>query len=263
MPGPGSYLIGQEEIDEVLEVLRSRQLSRYSRYALGVDEGWSEDDPRRQGKVYQLEQAFSDWSQTPHAIAMNSGTSALWVALMGLGVGPGDEVIVPGYTFIASMSSIAFARAIPVLAEVDDTLNLDPSDVEARITPRTKAIMVVHAGNPPECGASNVYARPASGRGLRPGDGREVPRRPVGSMGAAGAFSQRAHTTAGDGGMLITHDQRCTAGSSHSMIRVPRFRRDRDRQIVRSWDLTRMTEVQAPSCSPSFASRPMLAKSTR
>src|SRR5204863_5141819 len=79
----------------------------------------------------------------------NSGTSALLTALSGLGVGPGDEVIVPGYTFIASLSSIIYARAIPVLAEVDQTFNLDPADVRAKITPRTRAIMAVHMmGNP-------------------------------------------------------------------------------------------------------------------
>ena len=70
-------------------------------------------------------------------------------ALAGLGIGPGDEVIAPGYTFIASLSSIIFSRAVPVLAEIDRTFNLDPADVEAKITPRTKAIMAVHMmGNP-------------------------------------------------------------------------------------------------------------------
>lgn len=213
MPGPGAYLIGQEEIDEVLEVLRSRQLSRYSRYSQGVDEGWSEDDPRRQGKVFQLERVFSEWSQTPFAVAVNSGTSALWVALMGLGVGPGDEVIVPGYTFIASMSSIAYARAVPVLAEIDETLNLDPRDVEARIGPRTKAIMVVHMlGNPARMRELQTIADRhhlllvedcAQAMGAR------YEGKPVGSMGAAGAFSFNAFKvlTAGDGGMLITRDE--------------------------------------------------------
>ena len=63
---------------------------------------------------------------------------------MGLGIGPGDEVIVPGFTYVASISAIVYARARPVLAEVDDSFNLDPADVEARITPRTRAIIVVH-----------------------------------------------------------------------------------------------------------------------
>ena len=213
MPGPGSYLVGQEEIDEVMEVLRSRQLNRYSRNGQGNDEGWPLDDPRRQGKVYQLEREFSSWAETPYAVAMNSGTSALWVALMGLGIGPGDEVIVPGYTFIASMSSIVFARATPVLAEIDETLNLDPHDVEARIGPRTKAIMAVHMlGNPARMSELQAIADAhklilvedcAQAMGARY-DGK-----PVGSIGAAGAFSFNSFKvlTAGDGGMLITPDE--------------------------------------------------------
>src|SRR6516225_4483257 len=143
MPGPGMELIGEEEIREVLEVLRSGYLFRY-----GISLG-SEVDPRFKGKVYQVEKEIADYCGVRHAVAVNSGTSALLTALAGLGVGPGDEVIVPGYTFIASLSSIVYSRAIPVLAEVDRTFNLDPADVRAKITPRTKAIMAVHMmGNP-------------------------------------------------------------------------------------------------------------------
>src|SRR5262249_39777933 len=106
-------------------------------------------DPRFKGKVYQVEREVAAYCGLKYGVAVNSGTSALLTALAGLGVGPGDELIVPGYTFIASISSIIYAGAIPVLAEVDKTLNLDPADVRAKITPRTKAIMVVHmAGNP-------------------------------------------------------------------------------------------------------------------
>jgi dTDP-4-amino-4,6-dideoxygalactose transaminase len=124
---------------EVLEVLQGRRLSRY-----GKDE-----DPAFKQKVFKLEQEVARRSGVKYAVAVNSGTSALLTALIGLGIGPGDEVIVPGYTFIASISTIVYARAIPVLAEIDRTLNLDPHDVEGKITPRTKAIMVVHMlGNP-------------------------------------------------------------------------------------------------------------------
>jgi len=80
-----------------------------------------------------------------HALALSGGGSAaLWIALLSLGVGAGDEGIVPGFTFVASISSVVYTGATPVLAEVDDTFDLDPADVEARITPRTKAIIVVH-----------------------------------------------------------------------------------------------------------------------
>ena len=138
MPGPGLDLIGDEELAELTDVIRSGRLSRYG-----------PDDGTFPAKVRHLEEAVAERAGVRHALAVNSGTSALYLALAGLGVGPGDEVIVPGFTYVASISSIVYARARPVLAEVDDTLNLDPVDVEARITPRTKAIVAVHMlGNP-------------------------------------------------------------------------------------------------------------------
>src|SRR5437667_12363860 len=143
MPGPGMELIGEEEIQEVMEVLRSGYLFRY-----GVSLG-AEVDPRFKGKVYKVEQEIANYCGVKYGVAVNSGTSALLTALAGLGIGPGDEVIVPGFTFIASISSIVYARGIPVLAEIDRTFNLDAEDVRAKITPQTKAIMVVHMmGNP-------------------------------------------------------------------------------------------------------------------
>ena len=88
-------------------------------------------------------------SEAKYAIGMNSGISALLVGLLGFGVGPGDEVIVPGYTFVASIASVVYAGAVPILAEVDQSFNLDPKDVAKKISPRTKAIMAVHMlGNP-------------------------------------------------------------------------------------------------------------------
>ena len=213
MGGPGSYLIGQEEIDEVLEVLRSGLLNRYSTYSLGLEEGWPDDDPRFKAKVYQLEQSFAELSATDYAVAVNSGTTALWVALMGLGIGPGDEVIVPGYTFIASMSSVVYARATPVLAEIDETLNLDPADVERRITPRTKAIMAVHMlGNPARMAElveiadrHKLILLEDCAQAL----GATYQGSPVGSIGAAGTFSFNNFKmlTAGDGGMIVTKDE--------------------------------------------------------
>ena len=103
MPGPGMELIGEEEKKELLEVIESGYLFRYG----------SPDNPAFKAKVYQLEQEVASLLGLQHAVAVNSGTTALLVALSGLGVGPGDEVIVPGYTFIASMSSIIYARADP------------------------------------------------------------------------------------------------------------------------------------------------------
>lgn len=207
MPGPGMELIGEEEIEEVLEVLKSGYLFRYG-ISLGADV-----DPRFKGKVYQVEQEWARHSGVRYAVAVNSGTSALLTALAGLGVGPGDEVIVPGYTFIASLSSIIFSRAVPVLAEIDRTFNLDPSDVEAKITPRTKAIMVVHMTGVPA--RLNELRSIADKHGLlliedcAQAAGASYLGRPIGSIGHAGAFSFNVYKTitSGDGGMVITDDE--------------------------------------------------------
>ncbi|MFN8007154.1 MAG: DegT/DnrJ/EryC1/StrS family aminotransferase [Terriglobia bacterium] len=226
MPGPGMELIGEEEIREVMEVLKSGYLFRY-----GVSLG-SEIDPRFKGKVYQCEQEIARYAGVKYAVAVNSGTSALLTALSGLGVGPGDEVIVPGYTFIASISSIVYARAIPVLAEIDRTFNLDPKDVKAKITPRTKAILAVHMmGNPARLTELKAIAD-AHGLPLiedcAQAFGATYQGRPVGSIGKIGAFSFNVYKTitSGDGGMVITDDEelyrRCFAfhDQGHSPLRT-------------------------------------------
>ena len=203
MPGPGMELIGEEEKKEILEVLEAGYLYRYG----------STDDPRFKAKVVKLEQEVARRVGVPHAVAVNSGTSALLVALVGLGVGPGDEVIVPGYTFIASISSIIYARAVPILAEVDRTLNLDPADVKRKITPRTKAIMAVHMlGNPARLEELKAIAKEHELlliEDCAQAFGARYKGRAVGSIGDAGTYSFNVYKTitAGDGGMVVTHDE--------------------------------------------------------
>lgn len=203
MPGPGRELIGEAEKQEILDVLEQGYVFRYGK----------PDNPAFKAKVYKLEQQVAAMSHVPYAVAVNSGTSALLVAVGGLGIGPGDEVIVPGYTFIASMSAVIYARAIPILAEIDETLNLDPQDVRRKITPRTKAIMAVHMlGNPARLDELRALA---DEHGLfliedcAQAFGASYKGRPIGSIGHAGTFSFNVHKviTAGDGGMVITADE--------------------------------------------------------
>ena len=202
MPGPGMELIGEEEKRELLEVIEAGYLFRYG----------SPENPAFKAKVYKLEQEVARLVEVSHAVAVNSGTTALLVALSGLGVGPGDEVIVPGYTFIASISTIIYARAIPILAEVDRTLNLDPEDVRRKITPRTKAIMAVHMlGNPARLDELRAIA---DQHGLlliedcAQAFGASYRGKPVGSIGDAGIYSFNIFKiiSAGDGGMVVTKD---------------------------------------------------------
>jgi dTDP-4-amino-4,6-dideoxygalactose transaminase len=219
-------LIGEEEIQEVLEVLRSGYLYRYN-VAPGTELG-----ARFQGKVMKLEQEVARMSQVRYAVAVNSGTSALLAALIGLGIGPGDEVIVPGFTFIASISAIVYAGAVPVLAEIDRTLNLDPEDVRKKITPRTKAVMVVHMmGNPARLDELKAVTDEHSLfliEDCAQAFGASYRGRPIGSIGQVGAFSFNVYKTitSGDGGMVITDDEdlykRCFAihDQGHSPLRA-------------------------------------------
>jgi 8-amino-3,8-dideoxy-alpha-D-manno-octulosonate transaminase len=145
-------------------------------------------------------------------LATNSGTSALFVSAMAMGLKPGDEVIVPAYTFVASYTAMIFAGAVPVLAEIDESLTLDPKDIERRITPKTKAIMPVHMlGNPSNMDAIMDIAKK---RGLMvledacQAGGGSYKGRKLGSIGQMGCFSLNVFKTitCGDGGIVISND---------------------------------------------------------
>ena len=128
MPGPGAYWFGKEEMDAVTEVMKSGYLFRYG----------SENDPKFLHKVSTLEKEFARYCDAKFALATSSGTSSLVASVLALGLKPGDEIIVPAYTFVASYSSVIFAGIVPVLAEIDESLTLDPDDIEHRITPVQK-----------------------------------------------------------------------------------------------------------------------------
>lgn len=202
MPGPGQAWIGREERDAVLAVVESGHLFRYG----------DPDDPAFQRTVYTFEQELAALCGVKHALATTSGSASLVASLLALGLSPGDEVIVPAYTFVASYSALIFCGVVPVLAEIDESLNLDPRDVERRITPRTKALMPVHMlGNPCDMDPILDVARR---RGLvviedacQAGGGSFRGRR-LGTLGQIGAFSLNIFKTitAGDGGAVVTDD---------------------------------------------------------
>jgi len=160
-----------------------------------------------------FEEKFSSYIGTEHGVTTNSGTSALHVAMAAAGLGPGDEVILPAYTYIASATSILHCNAVPVFADIlPGTLCIDPADLERRITDRTRAVMPVHLfGHPAEMDEvleiANEHdlvvvedcaqAHAAEYRGRR-----------VGSIGDLGCFSfQRSkNMTGGEGGIVLTDD---------------------------------------------------------
>lgn len=200
MAGPGAYFFGDEERIEVMDVLSSGHLSRYGDVA---DAGFKR-------KVYTFEQEFAAYCGVKYAVATNSGTASILISLLALGIGPGDEVLVPGYTYVASISSVVYAQATPVLVEIDESLTIDPIDLENKITKKTKAIMVVHMlGNPSKMREIVAIAEKYNLEIVEDGcqaAGASYNGKKVGSIGSMGAFSLNRYKNmaAGDGGVIVT-----------------------------------------------------------
>jgi len=163
-------------------------------------------------KVLTFEQELAARMQTRYALAVTSGTAALTTALAAFGVGPGDEVILPALSWYSCFNSIVMQGALPVFAESDESLNIDPADLESKITPQTKVIMVVHAlGNPADMDTIMALARRRQIKVLEDSAqslGGSYKGRPLGSIGDIGIYSfQIAKTiSSGEGGGLVTSD---------------------------------------------------------
>ena len=201
-------------------------------------------EPLRTGRVnywtgvvgMQFEQAFADWCDARFSISTTSGTSALHTALAGLGIGPGDEVIVPSYTFIATSFSVCQAGAVPVFADVErDSHTLDPEAVEAAISPKTAAIMPVHLyGIIANMGPLLEIAKRhglAIVEDAAQAHGGQYNGQKAGTVGEVGAFSfcQSKHfTTGGEGGAVVTDDEdvawRCRSFRDHGYDVAERLR---------------------------------------
>jgi dTDP-4-amino-4,6-dideoxygalactose transaminase len=206
VPNPclGWALIGKEEEDLVLEVLRSKALFRY----------YGPDPKSPPPMVARLEREFAAMVGTKFALGVTSGTAALEVALGALGIGPGDEVIVPAWSWVSCFTAIVRVGGRPVLAEIDDTLCLAPGEITRLRTPRTKAVIVVHfQGVAADLDPIIREARSAGIRVLE--DCAESPGalyhgRRIGSFGDIGIFSfqQQKTITSGEGGIVVTNDPR-------------------------------------------------------
>ena len=186
--------ITDAEIDAVVAVLRTPRLS------LGP-------------KLREFEAAMGAYVGVPHAVGVSSGTAGLHLALVALGIGPGDEVIVPSFTFIAVANAVRYVGAMPVFADIDrETLNLDPASVAAGVTAKTRALIVVHAfGRPADlpalleiAGRHKLVVIEDACEAI----GAEAGGRRVGSFGDAGvfAFYPNKQITTGEGGMVVTRD---------------------------------------------------------
>ena len=181
-------------------------------------------------KTLEFEKEFARFHGAKHGIAVSNGTAALEVTMSALGIGPGDEVIIPDFTFVATASAVLYASALPVMVDVSpETCCLDPQLTEAAVTPKTKAIIAVHmGGNPADLDALGALAK-RKGISLvedsAHAHGSEWNGRRIGTFGAAGTFSFQSSKlmTAGEGGIIISNDDAFErlARSVHDCGRMP------------------------------------------
>ena len=196
----GSAEIDQHEIEAVRNVLRKKRLFRF----LGKGAEGSESA--------KVEAWYRERLQKQYALAVNGGTAALICAMFGIGAGPGDEVIIPAYTYVATAAAVIAAGAVPVIAEVDDSLNMDPSDLEAKITPLTKAVVPVHMrGVSARMDEIMAIAREHDllvVEDVAQSNGGSYKGRFLGTMGDAACFSFQQYKiiTSGEGGLMVTDE---------------------------------------------------------
>jgi len=175
-----------------------------------IKTGWVSQGP----KVGEFEKIISDYVNAKYGIATTSCTTALHVALLTMGIKPGDEVIVPSYTFIATANSVLYTGAKPVFVDIDEkTYNIDPNKIEEKITDKTKLIMPVHqVGLPAEINTINQIAKKNNLKVLEDAAcalGSEYKNKKIGSTNnACFSFHPRKSITTGEGGMIVTNDKR-------------------------------------------------------
>lgn len=220
--------IGEEEIEAVAEVLRS---------------GWIIQGP----KVKEFEDQFARYQQTKYAVACNSCTAALHISLAAIGIKPGDEVIVPAFSFIASANVVLYQGAKPVFVDVNpSTYNIDPEKIEEKVTKKTRAIIPVHLfGQPADMEPISEIAEPHDIYVIEDAacaHGAEYHKKRVGGLGDAGCFSfhPRKPITTGEGGMITTNDEeiarKARAIRSHGMG-------------LETWERTKDMKLNLPSFS--------------
>jgi 8-amino-3,8-dideoxy-alpha-D-manno-octulosonate transaminase len=199
---PGVELFGQEERKEVNDVLDTGILFRYNH------------DNERKGiwKAKELEKSIEDFTGAKHCHFVSSGTAAVYAGMAACGIGLGDEVIVPPYTFLATIEAVMFAGGVPVFAEIDETICLSPEGIRKAITPKTKAIALVHMcgaiGHIEEilkiCEEHNLVLIEDSAQAL----GATYKGKHAGTFGKVGCYSFDFFkvVTAGEGGAIVTND---------------------------------------------------------
>ena len=199
--------IGEAEINAVADTIRRGVLTRFQ----GGTEGY----------LARSERALAEMAGVQHALMVNSGTSALLCAMVALGIGKGDEVLISAYTWISTPLAPMLLQAIPKLVEVNETLTMDPDDLERKITPRTRAIVVIHMANRP-CDMDRIMAI-ADRHGIPVVEdaaealGSVYKGRYCGTIGKLGALSFNGNktVTTGGGGAILTNDKELGVRAKH------------------------------------------------
>jgi len=227
-----------------------------------------------EGKVDQAEEAMRDFVGAAHCLAVNSCTSALMCAMKALGVGMGDEVIVPAYTFFATVAAVVASNAVPVIVEIDESLCLDPESVERAITARTKAVAAVHMrGGPADM---NAILDVAGRHGLAviedvaQAAGGTFEGKTLGSLGTIGCFSFDFYKAAvsGEGGFVTTDDEwlHTRAQSWHDTAacwRPDRYARERREGELFCGENYRMSELCGAVALAQIRKLPEITRGTR
>jgi dTDP-4-amino-4,6-dideoxygalactose transaminase len=197
---PGSYYLGQEEIDAVTAAIEARSLFRFYGHDL-------------QHFADRLEAAYRVRLGRSYALGVNSGTAALSIAMGMLDVGPGDEVLLPGYLWVSCLAAVVRAGAIPRLVDIDDTFSMDPDDLERKIGAHSKAILMVHMSG--ATGDLDAILGVARRHGIpvvedvAQANGASYRGRPLGAFGEVAIFSFQFNKaiTAGEGGLIACDDE--------------------------------------------------------
>jgi 8-amino-3,8-dideoxy-alpha-D-manno-octulosonate transaminase len=198
--GPSHY--DEKELGQVSDVIRSGNAFRW----------YGRPGTKPPNKVATFEREFAKRIGTKYSLAVSSGTAALQVTMAGLGIGPGDEVILPAWTWHSDATAVILAGALPVFAEIDESFNIDPTDIEHRITPRTKLIIAVHLQGVPADLAPILATAKKHGVPVLEDSaqcvGGSYKGRALGAWGAMGMFSHQVNKTisSGEGGSVVTSD---------------------------------------------------------
>lgn len=197
---PGAHYYDHQEEEAVARVARSGSPFRFY-------------GPNLQGEVDKFETEFADFIGVDHCLGVSSGTAALQVALASMGVGPGDEVLLPGYFWVSTVSAVVRSGAIPKLVDVDASFSLDPDDLERKISEKSKAVLMVHMGG--VIGDVSRVVDICTKHGLllledcAQAGGAQQAGRKAGSFGHMAIFSFQLNKnfTSGEGGAVVTHSQ--------------------------------------------------------